>query len=149
MRIFIGITQELEKAKEYIEQRYGSRITSYNVCYTKLLRTTARPKSLFAWVKISLAIRLWSSWNPCLIFSSLAPQDVITSYSIHYTKLYEAVEQYCFNIQWQYALDITNGSDAYSYVSLKSLFGQCVSFFRKRDCNRSCLILYAKRNNFV
>ncbi len=34
----------------------------------------------------------------------------------------EAVEQFCFNIQWQYALDITNGSDAYSYVSLKSLW---------------------------
>jgi hypothetical protein len=34
----------------------------------------------------------------------------------------EAVEQFCFNIQWQYALDITNDSDAYSYVSLKSLW---------------------------
>jgi hypothetical protein len=34
----------------------------------------------------------------------------------------EAVENFCFNIQWQYALDITSGSDAYSYVSLKSLW---------------------------
>lgn len=34
----------------------------------------------------------------------------------------EAMEQFCFNLQWQYALDITNGSDAYSYVSLKSLW---------------------------
>lgn len=34
----------------------------------------------------------------------------------------EAVEQFCFNIQWQYALNVTNGSDAYSYVSLKSLW---------------------------
>ena len=34
----------------------------------------------------------------------------------------DAVEQFCFNIQWQYALNVTNGSDAYSYVSLKSLW---------------------------
>jgi len=31
MRIFIGITQELEKAKEYIEQRYGS-----DGCFTEV-----------------------------------------------------------------------------------------------------------------
>ena len=34
----------------------------------------------------------------------------------------DAVEQFCFNIKWQYALNITNASDAYSYVSLKSLW---------------------------
>lgn len=34
----------------------------------------------------------------------------------------EAIEQFCFSIQWQYALDITSESDAYSYVSLKSLW---------------------------
>jgi hypothetical protein len=34
----------------------------------------------------------------------------------------EAVEQFCFNVKWHYALDITNDSDAYSYVSLKSLW---------------------------
>ncbi len=34
----------------------------------------------------------------------------------------EAVEQFCFNVKWQYALDITDDSDAYSYVSLKSLW---------------------------
>jgi len=34
----------------------------------------------------------------------------------------EAMEQFCFNLQWQYALDITSESDAYSYVSLKSLW---------------------------
>lgn len=34
----------------------------------------------------------------------------------------EAVEQFCFNVKWHYALDITKDSDAYSYVSLKSLW---------------------------
>lgn len=34
----------------------------------------------------------------------------------------DAVEQFCFNLQWQYALNVTNSSDAYSYVSLKSLW---------------------------
>ena len=34
----------------------------------------------------------------------------------------EAVEQYCFNVQWHYALNITNYSDAASYVSHKSLW---------------------------
>lgn len=34
----------------------------------------------------------------------------------------DAVEQFCFNLQWQYALDVTNTSDAYSYVSLKSIW---------------------------
>ena len=34
----------------------------------------------------------------------------------------QAVEQFCFNIQWHYALNITNGSDAVSYISHKSLW---------------------------
>ena len=34
----------------------------------------------------------------------------------------QAVEQFCFNVQWHYALDITDDSDAYSYVSLRSLW---------------------------
>lgn len=34
----------------------------------------------------------------------------------------QAVEQFCFNIQWHYALNITNASDAASYVSHKSLW---------------------------
>ena len=32
----------------------------------------------------------------------------------------QAVEQFCFNVQWHYALDITDDSDACSYVSLGS-----------------------------
>lgn len=34
----------------------------------------------------------------------------------------QAVEQFCFNVQWHYALDITDNSDASSYVSLRSLW---------------------------
>ena len=34
----------------------------------------------------------------------------------------EAVEQFCFNVKWHYALDVTNDSDTCSYVSLKSLW---------------------------
>jgi hypothetical protein len=34
----------------------------------------------------------------------------------------EAVEQFAFNMKWHYALNITNNSDQYSYVSLKSLW---------------------------
>jgi hypothetical protein len=34
----------------------------------------------------------------------------------------QAVEQFCFNLQWHYALDITEDSDASSYVSLRSLW---------------------------
>jgi hypothetical protein len=34
----------------------------------------------------------------------------------------QAVEQFCFNIQWHYALNITNASNAASYINHKSLW---------------------------
>ncbi len=34
----------------------------------------------------------------------------------------QAVEQFCFNIKWHYALNITNREDTASYVSLKTLW---------------------------
>lgn len=34
----------------------------------------------------------------------------------------QAMEQFCFNIKWHYALNITNPSDTASYVSLKTLW---------------------------
>jgi len=34
----------------------------------------------------------------------------------------EAIEQFCFNIQWHYALNITSPDDAASYISGKSLW---------------------------
>ena len=54
----------------------GSRITSYNVCYTKLLRCN------------------WPAEGPCAgAARPRGPGHVITSYSIHYTKLYEATRR--------------------------------------------------------
>ena len=60
-----------QTADEIVEKSktVNDRITSYNVCYTKLLRE----KTLRA--KIDMT-------HPNLV--------VITSYSIHYTKLYDA-----------------------------------------------------------
>ena len=49
------------------------RITSYNVCYTKLLRNSDSDLCLYD-----------------LVESRDIPSPVITSYSIHYTKLYDA-----------------------------------------------------------
>ena len=34
----------------------------------------------------------------------------------------QAVEQFCFNIKWHYALNITNTTDTFSYISHKSLW---------------------------
>ncbi len=34
------------------------------------------------------------------------------------------MEYLCFNIQWRYILNVTNGSDAYSYANPK-IFGPC------------------------
>ena len=61
-----------------------SRITSYNVCYTKLLRYIFR-----------LAVFCHNAYccehivHKVRIHLGLQRQHVITSYSIHYTKLYE------------------------------------------------------------
>ena len=64
------------------------RITSYNVCYTKLLRSG---------VDFILADDIEQAmWNKFVFWSALAGATctlraniVITSYSIHYTKLYD------------------------------------------------------------
>ena len=61
-----------------------TRITSYNVCYTKLLRDFATLKN---------AIHLDSMDINGLIQAELAMKGVITSYSIHYTKLYEMSDE--------------------------------------------------------
>ena len=89
------------------------RITSYNVCYTKLLRPTLREKGLlfvgldvigdylteinvtsptgirevkrFGGADIAALV-----WDAVEARRGSAVDIVITSYSIHYTKLYEA-----------------------------------------------------------
>ena len=69
----------LELSYETIDSEaiLNRRITSYNVCYTKLLRN--RPKS----------IRKNKSRYS---YYALRYHCVITSYSIHYTKLYDGSE---------------------------------------------------------
>ena len=54
-----------------------SRITSYNVCYTKLLRSVTGG--------IKTAVNLGATNSVTVGVNT----SVITSYSIHYTKLYE------------------------------------------------------------
>ena len=66
------------------------RITSYNVCYTKLLRSGVYEKAI---KDIDKGITTFS--KACPLFVNLVEEGwwdneiVITSYSIHYTKLYE------------------------------------------------------------
>ena len=80
-----------------------SRITSYNVCYTKLLRICAKisagmEKNMKLIKGISVKIKLLTAFisvSALLIVIGIVAglgfqnMDVITSYSIHYTKLYE------------------------------------------------------------
>ena len=78
------------------------RITSYNVCYTKLLRVGKETggenriiRVLWSWGddkgRSSLPGTVWRGWTDWKFsgVSRSAPPTVITSYSIHYTKLYE------------------------------------------------------------
>ena len=101
-----------DKETEYLIRRH--RITSYNVCYTKLLRKTPREDvATPIWrAKITAAEFLYGvTWATVafispetqgeaahtFIFASLLVvismrmlfASVITSYSIHYTKLYD------------------------------------------------------------
>ena len=80
--------------------RVGRRITSYNVCYTKLLRVvTNKPENLT---------------NPLLDRLGLAGRSactVITSYSIHYTKLYDSTAM-LFSVSTLYMDSVRPGSYA-------------------------------------
>ena len=68
-----------------------ARITSYNVCYTKLLRTEI--KNVIVPGAVYTCYQLYKIVNgPIAQFISQNTSKimtVITSYSIHYTKLYE------------------------------------------------------------
>ena len=75
----------LLSAEAFVEEI--NRITSYNVCYTKLLRNTfieknSEKKLLVTFYGINIEDRLR------YLITTKYP-NVITSYSIHYTKLYE------------------------------------------------------------
>ena len=81
----------LMKSQNYVEY---DRITSYNVCYTKLLRGVRQAGRLLLFTKINQVVQaidkkiktLSVGTNKKLMVFLLT---VITSYSIHYTKLYE------------------------------------------------------------
>ena len=94
--------------------RIASRITSYNVCYTKLLRKREDPRDIVIlrpgvnrWEDLPIGGRIGTSSlrrkamllhsRPDLkmldirgnVETRIRKLTVITSYSIHYTKLYE------------------------------------------------------------
>ena len=77
-----------------------ARITSYNVCYTKLLRFTGdwgfQAEPVFAAMQTRISTEAeGDAWIarlndvPRYFAENVANMRVITSYSIHYTKLYE------------------------------------------------------------
>ena len=88
--------------KPHLEAVYeaseAARITSYNVCYTKLLRARRRGHNDRGFVEYTRAAPTkWAPYNRTTVRSGTAPflqslapvMSVITSYSIHYTKLYD------------------------------------------------------------
>ena len=108
----IFIKQNCKTASLKMDKLGYNRITSYNVCYTKLLRQTFNLKGLLKhkyfenWhgriefygpVKSRLAAWVNSKgWFPDRLRPRI-PCTVITSYSIHYTKLYEGPVPYLYN----------------------------------------------------
>ena len=65
----------------------GHRITSYNVCYTKLLR----PILIVFAIGVAIAAERYITLTLVTKNNQAVWDRVITSYSIHYTKLYEAL----------------------------------------------------------
>ena len=72
-----------------VEEVFNARITSYNVCYTKLLRS-----NLYAPVRCSTKLSILPGTTVNREFSSSMPPTVttrITSYNVCYTKLLRGV----------------------------------------------------------
>ena len=65
------------------------RITSYNVCYTKLLRQGNRARSC----RLGRDSHRAGIDAKHSVLGACQPGTVITSYSIHYTKLYDRSEE--------------------------------------------------------
>ena len=66
--------------------KQNTRITSYNVCYTKLLRNRVLD---FYRNRTKRPIRAIYTYGGGALLPGLNTYIVITSYSIHYTKLYD------------------------------------------------------------
>ena len=72
-----------------------NRITSYNVCYTKLLRRNPGIFKGFHVVGRNKYIVIANQQkSPISLWQQGKRNIVITSYSIHYTKLYDSVRRY-------------------------------------------------------
>ena len=63
----VGLKGRFTIGKELMIRRLLSRITSYNVCYTKLLRSAIWPK----------AIRSWCTWYRPTLFRALAVAGIL------------------------------------------------------------------------
>ena len=76
------------------------RITSYNVCYTKLLRAdfSYYTNRVVPFIKSIGIIPKYLSAREIRIEQETEPIIVITSYSIHYTKLYEINICICLDV---------------------------------------------------
>ena len=81
------------------------RITSYNVCYTKLLRTYASLRQQISFYKNPNTITDLLNLVEVVGRKKDSNPLVITSYSIHYTKLYD------------YTVERVSGFEAYSRVA--------------------------------
>ena len=87
-----------ERGLRYLQVILRDRITSYNVCYTKLLRGTTGSGKSVALNAMVLSLLYKASpeqvrlimIDPKMLELSVYEGIVITSYSIHYTKLYDS-----------------------------------------------------------
>lgn len=64
----------------------------------------------------------YHDWNGRPTKELYAMMGVMILQQMHDLTDQQAVEQFCFNVQWHYALNITSSSDAASYISDKTLW---------------------------
>ena len=105
----------------------GRRITSYNVCYTKLLRLELADDLGFP-----LLVR------PSYVLGGQKMKIVITSYSIHYTKLYDHLTN--INVP-QEILDIEK--------KIEDLKDQKNEVIKSQQYEKAAELRDSERNNFV
>ena len=96
---YLEFCKNIEKNEVF---KRGGRITSYNVCYTKLLRNDEAQKIIEELGKLKAEIpqletELEAAQAKIDEYLVVIPNFiVITSYSIHYTKLYDWHQRFSF-----------------------------------------------------
>ena len=87
MRSATWLIRSIHQRQKTIYKVMESRITSYNVCYTKLLRNISQYHGFQVCDTLvkETSLKLQNTFHH-FVYGFLA---VITSYSIHYTKLYD------------------------------------------------------------